>query len=188
LEDVHDFTYLGSKVNRTGGISEDISSGLQKARSSFIALKQIWRSSIYSNNTKLRIYRGNAMPVLLYSSECWKTTKYDIKKCESFHNRCLRRILRIFWPNNISNEKLRQRTKSRTIEDERKIRRWRYIGHILMRDNSNNRKIALTWAPEGKRKRGRPNETWGRTTERERSDMGWTSWREAELAGRDWPK
>jgi hypothetical protein len=82
LEDVQDFTYLGSKVNRTGGTSEDISSRLQKARSSFIAVQQVWKSSIYSNNTKLRIYRSNVIPVLLYGSECWKATKYDIKKCE----------------------------------------------------------------------------------------------------------
>jgi hypothetical protein len=115
------------------------------------------------------------MPVLLYGSECWKATKYDIKKCESFHTRCLRGILRIFWPNNISNEKLRERTKSRTIENELKTRRWRYIGHILRKDNNNNTKIALTWAPEGKRKRGRPKETWRRTTERERSEMRWSS-------------
>jgi hypothetical protein len=120
LERVQDLTYLRSKVNRTGGKSEEIISRLEKARSSFVALQQVLKSSIYGNNTKLRIYRINVMPVLLYGSECWKTTKYGIKKCKSFHNRCLRRNLRIFWPNNINNEKLRERTKSRTIEDELK--------------------------------------------------------------------
>jgi hypothetical protein len=38
------WTYLGSKVNRTGGTSEDISSRLQKARSSFIALQNKYGS------------------------------------------------------------------------------------------------------------------------------------------------
>ena len=31
--------------------------------------------------------------------------------------------------------------------------------------------VALTWAPSGKRKRGRPKETWRRAVERERAEM-----------------
>jgi hypothetical protein len=46
-----------------------------------------------------------------------------------------------------------------------------YIRHILRKDNSNNTKITLTWAQEGKRKQGRPKETWRRTTER--ADLRW---------------
>ena len=34
-------------------------------------------------------------------------------------------------------------------------------------------KIALTWAPEGKRRRGRPRETLKRTVEREKNEMLW---------------
>ena len=41
-------------------------------------------------------------------------------------------------------------------------------------------KIALTWTPEGKRKRGRPKETWRRTAMKEREAMGWRSWNQAE--------
>ena len=33
-------------------------------------------------------------------------------------------------------------------------------------------RIALTWVPEGKRKRGRPRETWRRTIERELKENG----------------
>ena len=39
--------------------------------------------------------------------------------------------------------------------------------------------IALNLAPEGKRKRGRPRETWRRTFEKERSQMGFKTWTEA---------
>ena len=40
-------------------------------------------------------------------------------------------------------------------------------------------RTALTWAPEGKRKRGRPRETWRRTVEKERCQMGFKTWTEA---------
>ena len=40
-------------------------------------------------------------------------------------------------------------------------------------------KTALTWAPEGRRSRGRPKETWRRTAEKERTALGFSSWSEA---------
>jgi len=36
--------------------------------------------------------------------------------------------------------------------------------------------ITITWAPEGKRKRGPPQETWRRTVERERKKKGFNTW------------
>ena len=53
---------------------------------------------------------------------------------------------------------------------------------MLRMDNSCLPRVALTWAPEGKRKRGRPKETWRRTVEKERMAMGFNSWVEAGLA------
>ena len=44
------------------------------------------------------------------------------------------------------------------------------IGHILRRDRNVNTNIALSWTPEGKRRRGRPKTTWRRTVEREREE------------------
>lgn len=38
---------------------------------------------------------------------------------------------------------------------------------------------ALTWAPEGKRRQGRPRNTCRRTVEKEREEFGWNSWRKA---------
>jgi len=35
-------------------------------------------------------------------------------------------------------------------------RRWKWIGHVIRRDQNSITKTALHWAPEGKRKRGRP--------------------------------
>ena len=188
LEDVDQFTYLGSKVTKEGGASEDIKSRLQKARSAFLSLNQVWKSSLYSVKTKLKIYNSNVKSVLMYGSECWKMTVADIKKCEAFNNRCLRRIIRVFWPNKISNIELRERTKTQTIEESIRLRRWRCIGHVLRKGNEEDQKVAMSWTPEGKRRRGRSRETWRRTAERERNLFGWSSWRTAEDVARDRPR
>jgi len=50
---------------------------------------------------------------------------------------------------------------------------------------SKHPKTALTWAPEGRRRRGRPKETWRRTAERERTALGLGSWSEAAAAACD---
>jgi len=47
-----------------------------------------------------------------------------------------------------------------------------------------NPKITLTWAPEGRHRKGRPRETWRRTVNREREHLIRT-WRQAEVAARD---
>jgi hypothetical protein len=48
LGDCEKFTYLGSMMSKTGGSEEDVSNRLSKARISFIGLKMVWKSSMYS--------------------------------------------------------------------------------------------------------------------------------------------
>ena len=38
-------------------------------------------------------------------------------------------------------------------------RRWRWIGHVMRREQDNITRTALHWTPEGKRKRRRPRNT-----------------------------
>jgi hypothetical protein len=56
----------------------------------------------------------------------------------------------------------------------------RYIYH-----HNKDCNIALSWTPEGRRKRGRPKTTWRRTVEKEREESGWRSWAEARVAAAD---
>ena len=180
IEEVENFTYLGSKVSKTGGAEKDIIHRLSLARNAFSMLNPVWKSSNYSVKTKLRILQSNVLSVLLYGAEMWRMTEGDANKINVFHRRCLRRIMRIHWPRVVSNDELYRMTHSQPVAELIKVRRWRWIGHILRRDNNNNSKIALTWTPEGKRKRGRPKTTWRRTVEAERKSLGWNSWAEVE--------
>ena len=103
----------------------------------------------------------------------------DGQRLNTFHNRCLCRILRIFWPRTISNEKLYEEVEISRITDIIKARRWSFTGHILRFENTNDCRIVMNWTPMGKRSIGRPKETWRRMAEKERDVFGWTSWAEA---------
>ncbi|XP_078355297.1 uncharacterized protein LOC144639902 [Oculina patagonica] len=110
-------------------------------------------------------------------------TKRDATKLDVFLHKSLRRIMKIYWHMKISNEEIRNRANISTISEQILRRRWKFIGHILRMDPSKHPKTALTWAPEGRRRRGRPRETWRRTVER--AALGFGSWNQAAVAARD---
>ena len=60
------------------------------------------------------------------------------------------------------------------IENEIKKRQWRWIGHALRKPPEAITCQAITWNPPGKRRRGRPRNTWQRDTEKETKEMGYT--------------
>ena len=184
IGEVDDFVYLGSLVSKDSGTQKDIRSRIGKARSAFLKLNEIWKSSIYSIRTKVRLYNSNVKSVLLYGSECWRTTVEDMSKLASFHNGCLRRICRIFWPNKVSNKDLYERTKSGCILDEIRRRRFRWLGHVLRMQPDCIPKVALRWTPQGRRKRGRPKNTWRRTMTKELETVS-LSWDTATRVAKD---
>ena len=145
----------------------------------------MWRSSVLSFKTKVRLFNSLVISVLLYGCETWKTTEQDKKKLNTFQNRCLRQILKIRWPNTISNENLHIRAGTKKLSDDVIERRWRWIGHVLRMDANSICSVALTWKPEGKRKVGRPKTTWRRTVETERTSLGWNSWASARTVAKD---
>ena len=121
------FTYLGIVVCHDGGTSMDIKNRLNKARNAFMSLQPVWRSANYNTSTKIKIYQSCVLSTLLYGSECWRMTKHDLSRLASFRTASLRKILRIFWPQTISNSHLLKQEDMRTIITRR---RWRWTGHV----------------------------------------------------------
>ncbi|XP_070206237.1 uncharacterized protein [Littorina saxatilis] len=145
LQEVDNFTYLGSIVDKQGGTDVDVRVRIGKARAAFLQLKNVWASADLSINTKLRIF-----------------------------NTTMKRILRIRWPDTISNKDLWQRTKQLSVEQDILQRRFRWIGHTLRKTTTSITRQALTWNPQGKRRRGRPRNTWRRDLEAEVKRIGYT--------------
>ena len=55
-------------------------------------LKSTWRSTGFNIHTKIRIFNSNVLSVLLYGSECLKTSVASERKLEVFQTKYLRRI------------------------------------------------------------------------------------------------
>ena len=147
VEEVDEFTYLGSIISKDNAAEKDITNRLQKARISFHQLDRIWRSRKISEKTKLRIYNSNVLSVLLYGAECWRVVQRDSKRLAGFHTTCLRKICNIYWPDKISNENLYERTGQSSIITQIKRRRWKWLGHVIRRDSDCISRQALKWTP-----------------------------------------
>ena len=143
IKEVQKFTYLGATVCKGGGGMEDLKNGQSKARSAFMRLMKIRRSSSLSRRTKLKLFRTLVVLVLAYGCETWKMNKAENKMLNIFQNKCLRKILREQWEDHTPTE-----------EHEVKRRKRKMTGHILCEDRNNITSVAMTWAPEGKREEG----------------------------------
>jgi hypothetical protein len=84
----------------------------------------------------------------------------------------------------ISNEELWRRTGKTEISIQIKRRKWTWIGHTLRKGNEAFEREALDWNPQGKRRRGRPKQTWQRAVQNDALEKG-KSWSEVKRMARD---
>jgi len=125
-----------------------------------------------------------ATVLMLYGSETRKVAKTTTSKLQTFINRCLRKSLNIHWPAMISNEELWRRTEETEISIQIKRRKWNWIGHTLRKGNEVIEREALDWNPQGKRRRGRPKQTWRRSVHNEALEEG-KNWGEVKKLARN---
>ena len=118
--------------------------------------------------------------VLFYGSETWRTIKAITRKIQTYLNNCLQRLLRIVvcWSETINNEEFWIRTGQAKIEEEIKIRKWRWLEHNLRKTDDNIIRQALKWKSQGKQKRSWPRNNWRRdlgTKEKKKGESlrGW---------------
>jgi hypothetical protein len=100
--------------------------------------------------------------VLLYGCETWKNSSYVTTKLQVFITESLRKILRIFWLDQITNNELWKHTKQPRIDLQIRRRKWGWLGHTLRKPVDDISRQALEWNRLVKRSSGRPKNTWQR--------------------------
>ena len=99
IEAVDKFTYLGSEIDASRSTDLAIENRIKKARSDFRILSPVWRNANLSTGLKRRLFKSNVVSVLLYGLCTWKVTSIVTTHLQIFVNWCLRKIIRIYWPN-----------------------------------------------------------------------------------------
>ena len=181
IEDVEQFTYLGSVVSRDGGTDRDIKSRTGKATAAFKTLRPIWTSQVISIKTQLQIFNTNVKSAL-YVCETWRITKALTHKVQTFIDRSK---LEGHPSHQMAgqNHKQRKLGEDGTPDQEKKVG---LAGPHPAKTNVQHGMPCSKWNPQGKQKRGRPRSTWRKSVETEGQTLG-HSWGHLEVLSRARP-
>ena len=110
LKVVHQFQYLGSTVTDTLSLDAEINKRIGMAYTTLSKLtKRVWTNKHLTVHTKANVYKACVISTLLYGSESWTTYSNQERKLQTFHLRCLRRILGITWKDKVTNNEVLSR-------------------------------------------------------------------------------
>ena len=158
LNAVERFQYLGSTISSNLSLEPEISSTIAKASAAMSKLhKRVWSNNNLTVNTKMQVYKACVLSTLLYSSESWTSYAAQERRLNTFHLRCLRRILGIKWQDRIPNTDVLEQAGLPTIFTLLSQRRLRWLGHVRrMEDGRIPKDLLYGELSEGSRPRGRP--------------------------------
>ena len=113
LEVSDHFTYLASTITSNLSPDAELDKRIAKAAAVMAQLsKRVWTNKQLTLNTKLKVYQACVLSSLLYGSESWTTYARQENRLESFHIRCLRRILGIKWQDRVTNTAVLEKVNS----------------------------------------------------------------------------
>ena len=84
IENVQDFIFLGSKIDRNGETCQEIKRRIALGRSAMMGMANIWRSREVSLTTKCRIVHAIVFPITTYGCESWTLRKADRRRIDAF--------------------------------------------------------------------------------------------------------
>jgi hypothetical protein len=84
-------------------------------------------------------------------------TDKDINRLSSFYNTCLRKIMKIFWLNKISNKDLHSITNTKDMETLLIQKRWRWLGHVLRKPSEDKGSPKMDTSREKKKRKTKNN-------------------------------
>ena len=165
IEQVSQFTYLGTIFSENGRLDTEIDSRISKAGSVGSQLNRfIWNKKEVSQKTKLAVYNSVFNPILTYGSESWVRNKEIDRRLETANMRVVRKIGGINrwhqWQDRISNEDIRKRLDIVSVQEKVSKSNLRWYGHVNRMGEHRLAKQIFEAKMDGKRPRGRPRGRW----------------------------
>lgn len=161
---VDSFTYLGSLVNGTNVIGEEVRRRVTIGNRCYYSLKKLFQSKSLSRKLKCTLYKSLVRPVVSYGSEAWVMTQKDENYLRIFERKILRAIFGAVFESDVwrrrYNHELDVLYNEPDIVRFIKINRLRWFGHVQrMASNRIQLKVHEGW-PDGNRRAGRPRGRW----------------------------
>ena len=130
LEVVDTFTYLGSTVSSLTSLDAEISCRIAKPAAVMAKLnKRVWGNDLLCERSKMWVYQACVLSTLLYGSESWMTYARQDRRLNTFHLRCLRRLLYIRWQDRVTDTEVLERAGSLSMPSLLIQRCLRWLSH-----------------------------------------------------------
>ncbi|GKA31398.1 ataxia telangiectasia mutated family protein [Tanacetum coccineum] len=160
LELKESFRYLGSVINKSGRIEDDVTHRIQVGWLKWRAATGILRDKNVPIKLKGKFYRVAIRPAMLYGSECWPLTKVQANRMEVAEIRMLRWTCGKTLLDMIPNGAFRRNLQVTTIVNKMGEGRLRWFGHVKRRPQSAPVRRVETIVIDDVRRKGRPKLRW----------------------------
>jgi hypothetical protein len=84
LEQVKQFKYLGSIINNDNTIEEEVKERIALGNKAYFANQKFLKSKLFIKLSKLKLYKTEIRPVVIYGSETWVLKEAMVKKLMIF--------------------------------------------------------------------------------------------------------
>ena len=161
LEEVDQFTYLGSVIAANSGVEADVHHRVNEGCKVLGALKGVMKNRRLGMNVKKVLYEKVVVPTVMYGSESWGMKVTERQKLNVFEMKCLRSMTGVSQLDRVRNEVVRARTGVRrelAARVDMNVSRW--FGHVERMDNERLLKKVMNAKADGRSARGRPRFGW----------------------------
>ena len=169
-----DFIFWGSKITEDGDCSHEIKRCLLLGRKVMTNLDSILKSRGITLPTKVHLVKAMVFPVVMYRCDSWTIKKAECRRTDVFELWCWRRLLRVFWTTERSNQSiLKEISPGCSLEGLMLKLKLQSFGHLMLTADSFEKTLVLGKI-EGRRRRGQQRMRWldGIT---DSMDMSWVN-------------
>ena len=100
-------------------------------------LDNILKSRDITLPTKVHLVKAMVFPVVMYGCESWTVKKAEHRRIDAFELRCWRRLLRVPWTAERSNQSiLKEISPEYSLEGLMRKLKLQHVGHLMGRTNS----------------------------------------------------
>ena len=172
VEEVESFCYLGSIVDREGGVERAVRARVATAWTKWREISGLLANKRIPLKNRAYIYSACIRSVLLYGAESWPLTQRLEKSILSCDRRMLRFLAGVSLRDRVNSVEVARRCGLREISDMARVRRLLWYGHVHRRGEGEPLSVVRDWQVEGRRPRGRPKKSWSKTVEEDMRLLG----------------
>ena len=131
METVTDFIFLSATITVDADCSHETKRHLLLRRNAITNLDSILKSRDITLPTRVRIVKAMVFLVVMYGCESWIIKKAEHQRIDAFELWCWRRLLRVLWTAQRSNQSILKEVNSEySLEGQMLMLKLQYFGHL----------------------------------------------------------